>query len=256
MMGLVMNNYKIVLQYEGTRYKGWQRLKTTDITVQQKLEMVLSKLLKESIEVQGSGRTDAGVHAKGQVANFKTLKPIVGISEGNKILKEINYYLPEDIAVVSIEEVDERFHARFTAKQKTYIYQIWLGEHPPVFERNFVYDLSLLNEKLSIEHMKEASKLLLGTHDFKGFSTDKTKKSTIRTIEDIKFSKENDILQIKFKGNGFLYNMVRIIVGTMIEIGLGERESSSIESIFESGIREYAGETAPAKGLYLDSVEY
>ncbi|WP_459842855.1 tRNA pseudouridine(38-40) synthase TruA [Fusibacter bizertensis] len=251
-----MNNYSIVIQYEGTRYKGWQRLKTTDNTIQQKLEMVLGKLLNEKIEIHGSGRTDAGVHARGQVANFKTEKAVGDAIKMQFLLSEMNRFLPEDIVVVSMDEVDDRFHARLSAKQKTYIYQIWLADHPPVFERNFVYDLGQRRDTLSIEAMKDAARFFVGSHDFKGFSTDKTKKSTLRTIDEINFYKEKDILKIEFKGNGFLYNMVRILVGTMIEIGLGERHLSTIENIFETGTRELAGETAPAKGLYLESVKY
>ncbi|MDH8677956.1 tRNA pseudouridine(38-40) synthase TruA [Fusibacter bizertensis] len=251
-----MNNYKIILQYEGTRYKGWQRLKTTDNTIQQKLEMVLSKLMNEAIEIHGSGRTDAGVHAKGQVANFKSHMCIGDQDKIELFIREINYFLPEDIVVVSLEEVDDRFHARFMVKQKTYVYQLWLAEHPPVFERNYVYDLGSKREHLSLKLMEDAAKLFVGTHDFKGYSTDKTKKSTIRTVDEIKFIKEQNMLKIEFKGNGFLYNMVRIMVGTIIEVGLRERELSTLEKVFDTGIREYAGETAPAKGLYLESVIY
>ncbi len=245
-----MITYKMEIQYEGTRYKGWQRLKTTEATIQSKIETALTRLLGESIEIQGSGRTDAGVHARKQVASFKTQSNMAV----DVLLHEMNQYLPEDIVITSLRASSDTFHARFNAQRKTYVYQIWTAGHPPVFERHFVFDLE--GKALNLEAMKIASRLFVGTHDFKGFSTDKTKKSTIRTIENIAFITDGHLLKIEFTGDGFLYNMVRIIVGTLIEVGLGKRDASSVEAVFQSNNRELAGETAPAKGLILEEVYY
>ena len=245
-----MITYKMEIQYEGTRYKGWQRLKTTDATIQSKIETVLTRLLGETIEIQGSGRTDAGVHARKQIASFKTQSNMTA----NVLMREMNQYLPEDIVITSLTASSDTFHARFNAQKKTYVYQIWTGVYPPVFERHYVLDLE--GKELNLEAMKIASRLFIGTHDFKGFSTDKTKKSTVRTIENIAFITDGHLLKIEFTGDGFLYNMVRIIVGTLIEIGLGKRDISSVEAVFQSNNRELAGETAPAKGLLLEEVYY
>jgi len=245
-----MITYKMDIQYEGSRYKGWQRLKTTDATIQTKIEAVLTRLLGESIEIQGSGRTDAGVHARKQVASFMTHHNM----PSDVLWREMNHYLPEDIVITSLTATRETFHARFNALKKTYVYQIWMAPYPPVFDRHFVMDLE--GKPLDIEAMKSASRLFIGTHDFKGYSTDKTKKSTVRTIEKIDFITDGHLLKIAFTGDGFLYNMVRIIVGTLMEIGLGKRDVSTIEAVFQTNNRELAGETAPAKGLILDDVYY
>jgi len=245
--------YKLIIQYEGTRYKGWQRLKTTDQTIQQKIENVLSRLLGEPIEIDGSGRTDAGVHALGQVASFKVTETISNL---NEFRFQMNQYLPDDIIVLEIQGENDRFHARLNAVSKTYVYQIWLAEQPPLIERNWVLNLGSKRHQLNFEKMKLASEELIGKKDFKGFSTDKTKKGTIRTIESINWEIHGDVLQIKFTGDGFLYNMVRIIVGTLLEIGFDERQVDSLNQIIVSKDRALAGETAPAHGLYLESVRY
>ena len=242
--------YKMTIQYEGSKYKGWQRLKTSDQTIQYKIEQVLSRLFDEDIEIQGSGRTDAGVHARGQVASFKANRNI----SPNALMRDMNRYLPDDIVVTDLSIASHDFHARFHAKSKNYTYQLWVADHPPVFERNFIWHLE--GKTLDLERMKCASNLLIGTHDFSGFSTDKTKKSTIRTIESIDFITEGNVIKIVFVGDGFLYNMVRIIVGTLVEIGLGTRTSDSIQKVFDTNKREFAGETAPAKGLFLMEVFY
>lgn len=242
--------YKMTIQYEGTKYKGWQRLKTSEQTIQYKIEQVLSRLFDEDIEIQGSGRTDAGVHAMGQVASFKANRNIV-----LSVLKhDLNRYLPEDIVVTDLIIAPDDFHARFHAKSKNYTYQLWVADHPPVFERNFTWHLE--GKTLDLDRMKRAADLLVGKHDFSGFSTDKTKKSTVRTIEKIDFLIEGNFIKIVFVGDGFLYNMVRIIVGTCVEIGLGTRDFDSIQKVFDTNRREFAGETAPAKGLFLMEVFY
>lgn len=244
-----MKNYKIVMAYSGTRYKGFQKQGNTENTIQGKLENILEKMTGEKILVQGSGRTDAGAHASNQIVNFKLN------TEKNKkeILKYINEYLPNDIAVLHIEQVDDMFHSRLNAKSKTYVYRINNTGIPNVFEQNFVFHT---NVNLDIEKMRKASKSFLGKHDFLAFSSlKKNKKSTVRTIHNISIFEENNEIKIYIKGDGFLYNMVRIIVGTLIEIGEDKREND-IDKIFEKGEREYAGFTVPSCGLCLIEVEY
>ena len=245
-----MRNFKMILQYEGTRYQGWQRQESSENTIQGKLEALLSKMCGHRVEVQGSGRTDAGVHAAGQVANahLETDK------SAREILLYMNSYLPEDIAVIAVEEVDERFHSRLNAKGKTYLYRVINSDLPHVFERKFTYRVE---EKLDIDAMKEAAGLLCGTHDFAAFSSAKKgKKSTVRTIEEIRIEEHKDEIFFYFSGNGFLFHMVRILMGTLLEVGLGKREASEMRDILDSGKRERAGALAPAKGLSLLRVRY
>ena len=245
-----MNNYKIIIQYEGTRYNGWQKQGNTPNTIQEKFENILYKMTGKKTEINASGRTDAGVHAKGQCANFKCDIDMSDV----EILNYFNHYLPEDIKVLEIEKVPERFHARLSAKAKTYEYNVSAGKKTDVFKRRTVY---AIDKELDIEMMKKASQKLLGEHDFIGFSSlKKTKKSTIRNISSIEIKEEDDVIKFTINGNGFLYNMVRIIVGTLIEIGAGERDIESIDEIFESKQRENAGITMPARGLTLFKVFY
>lgn len=245
-----MNTFCLHIQYEGTRYKGWQRLKQTEMTIQQRIEDTLGKILGMPIEIQGSGRTDAGVHAIHQVASFKSDTRMTT----TQIKETLNRFLPEDIAIIDVTQGEPDFHARFHAKEKTYLYRLWTADYPPVFERNFVSIYE--GDPLSLEAMRSATKKLVGKHDFKGFSTDKTKKSTTRTISSIEITQNGPIMEFKFTGDGFLYNMVRILVGTLIEIGSGNREDTTIDTVFETGTRANAGETAPAKGLALLEVVY
>lgn len=245
-----MRNFKIILQYEGTRYQGWQRQESSENTIQGKLEALLSKMCGHRVEVQGSGRTDAGVHAAGQVANahLETKK------SAQEILLYMNSYLPEDIAVIAVEEVHERFHSRLNAKGKTYLYRVINSALPHVFERKFTYRVE---EKLDIDAMKEAAGLLCGTHDFAAFtSAKKSKKSTVRTIEDIRIEEQDDEIRFYFTGNGFLFHMVRILMGTLLEVGLGKRSALDMPEILTSKKRERAGALAPAKGLSLLEVRY
>jgi tRNA pseudouridine38-40 synthase len=244
-----MNNYKMSVQYDGTRYSGWQRQGNTAQTIQYKLEQALGRLLEEPIEVSGSGRTDAGVHALGQVANFKTEKAV----DCGELLISLNQLLPEDIAVTSLSAASPRFHARLGAKEKTYCYTINLSPVQDVFRRRYEYQLP---EPLDLEAMEQAAELLIGTHDFRGFSTGHTKKSTVRYLRSIEFSREGDKLCITFTGNGFLYNMVRILTGTLIEVGQGKRSPDSVTSVFETRDRQMAGFTAPPQGLCLMQVTY
>lgn len=245
-----MRNFKIGLTYDGSRYKGWQRLRNTDSTIQGKLENVLSCMLGTDVEVIGSGRTDAGVHAVGQVANFYAETGMTC----KEIMQYLREYLPEDIGVCSVEEVDARFHSRLSAVRKTYEYRIWNSEEPCVFQRRQMW---VIPEKLDVPAMEEAAKLLCGTHDFLAFCSNKHfKKSSVRTVEKIEILSHGEELRFSVTGNGFLYNMVRIMVGTLVEIGLGRRPKDSIPDIFESGKRENAGPMAPAHGLYLMEVQY
>jgi len=245
-----MKNYVMTLMYDGTGYSGWQKQGNTDNSIQEKLEAVLSRMCGAKVEVAGSGRTDAGVHAKGQTASFRCE---TALSE-EEILCCLNTYLPKDIAVTALSEAEERFHARLSAKKKTYLYRINMSCISPVFERKYIYDLRC---PLDIEKMREASSYLLGRHDFKAFSSvRKTKKSTVREIYSISVTEENGEADIEITGNGFLYNMVRIIVGTLIEIGRGERAPESVRDILESMDRQNAGYTAPPHGLTLMRVEY
>ena len=245
-----MANYKVVVQYDGTRYKGWQGQNSTDLTIQGKLESVLQKMVGYSVEVTGSGRTDAGVHAMGQVANFHLKKEL----EEQEILTCFHRHLPKDIAVMSVEKVDERFHSRYQAAGKTYLYRIHTGAIPNVFERNYFYSY---DQPLDIERMRKAAAYFIGTHDFKAFcGNKKMKKSTVRTIREIQIEEQNGEIRIYYTGNGFLQNMVRIMTGTLIEVGSKRREPEQMTEIIESGERSEAGYTAPPEGLTLLKVLY
>lgn len=246
-----MRNFKIIIQYEGTRYQGWQKQDSTGNTIQGKLEAILEKMTgQDCVQVNGSGRTDAGVHAFGQTANFK----IETTKTPRQIMDYINRYLPEDIGVIDIREMPERFHARLNAKKKTYRYRIWNSLQPCIFERRYVYELE---KTLDIEAMRRTAVYFIGKHDFKAFTSNKkTKKSTVRTIESIDIEKQGNEIILTYKGDGFLYHMVRIMTGTLIEVGLHERDETSVLELLQCGTRDMAGTLAPAKGLSLVSVEY
>lgn len=247
-----MNSYKCVVAYEGTRYNGWQKQRNTDNTIQGKIEHTISKLLDEEIEITASGRTDAGVHATGQVFHFHCRQ----ILTTDKFLAEMNQYLPKDIRILSCEVCDLRFHARLNATEKTYRYYIDTSAYGNLFLRNTAHHIPT---PLDIDAMKKGTEYLLGTHDFISFcSNKKFKKSSVRTIYEIhlRYEPEKELLTMDYTGNGFLYNMVRILTGTLIEIGLGLRKPEDIPSIIEGKNRGLAGHTAPAKGLFLISVKY
>ena len=244
-----MRNLRLDLCYDGTRYRGWQRLKDSDQTIQGKLETVLSRILGEEVEVSGSGRTDAGAHAKRQVANFHCESAM----SCEEILSNLRRYLPEDIGIYSCCEVPERFHARLNAKSKTYCYRIWNSEQPCVFDRRFAY---LLPEKLDLVRMRRAAEDFLGEHDFSAFCANKKmKKSTVRRIDRLQIDEIGEEIRITVTGNGFLYNMVRIMVGTLLEIGTGKRDPGSVPALFGQ-TREQAGYLVPAQGLCLMEVTY
>jgi tRNA pseudouridine38-40 synthase len=243
-----MRNLRLDICYDGTRYKGWQRLPGTENTVQGKLEQCLSKILGESVEVTGSGRTDAGVHALGQVANFHCESAM----PPEEILQQLRRYLPEDIGIYSCKEVSPRFHARLNAKEKTYLYRIWNSEKPCVFQRKYT---TILPEKLDVKMMQKAAEYFCGEHDFSAFcGNPKFKKSTVRFVRSVEISGDAEI-QLRFTGNGFIHNQVRIMVGTLIEVGRGERSPESIPALF-GGKRAEAGFLAPAQGLCLQEVTY
>lgn len=245
-----MTNYKLVLSYDGSRYRGWQAQGNTDMTIQGKLQEVLSRMTGQETKVHGSGRTDAGVHALGQVANFKT----EGTFGTGEIRDYLNRYLPEDIAVQSVEVVPDRFHSRLSAKEKTYRYRIWTDQVPPVFERKYV---TAISEPLHLEDMKTAAEYLMGTHDFTSFcGNSRFKKSPVRTIYEICLTEKERELVIDVTGNGFLQNMMRILVGTLVEVGLGRMAPGEMEEILEGKNRELAGPTMPGQGLCLMEVVY
>lgn len=244
-----MKNFKIILEYDGTRYNGWQKQGNTKNTIEYKFTEILKKMTGKNAEIFASGRTDSGVHAKGQVANFK----IETEMSADEVLTYINTYLPEDIRVLSCTEADERFHSRLNAKKKTYIYRIHQGK-PPVFDRKYVFCTDF---SLDINAMKKASQHFLGKHDFKSFCTkQKMKKSTVREIFSLDIVEKGAEIDIIITGNGFLYNMVRIISGTLLAVGKGELSYDAIPEIINAQNREKAGETLPPNGLCLISVEY
>ncbi len=245
-----MKNYKITLAYDGTRYNGWQKQGNTENTIQEKLERILQDISGQETEVFGSGRTDMGTHATGQVMNFRMNWK--GTAES--LLDTFNARLPEDIAGLSIEEMPPRFHSRLSARAKHYSYSIWKGKRSPVFERKYVFRCE---EGLDVSGMKAAAAAFIGEHDFKSFCANKRmKKSTVRTIYDIVFEETEDKLTLHFYGNGFLYQMVRILTGTLIEVGEGKRKPSEMQAILAAENREAAGFTAPSRGLFLREVYY
>ncbi len=244
-----MRNLRLDICYDGTRYRGWQRQGSDANTIQGKLETALGRILAEQVELHGSGRTDAGVHAAHQIANFHCQSDM----SAEEILSQLRRYLPEDIGIYSCKEVSDRFHARLNAIKKTYRYRIWNSDAPCVFQRRYVYEFP---QALDVGKMETAASYLLGTHDFSAFCTNRRmKKSTLRHISSVKLERVGDELQISFTGNGFLHNMVRILVGTLIEVGTGAREAESIPTLFGEK-RENAGFLAPAQGLCLMEVTY
>lgn len=245
-----MRNLKLTIQYDGASYRGWQKLGDSDKTIQGKIEEVLKKMTNEDISLIGSGRTDAGAHAEKQVANFKTE---CTLSE-KAILEYCNNYLPRDILIRSVTEASENFHSRYNAKSKIYVYKLSTKKLPDVFKRRYVYSLQ---HSLSISKMRTASEILIGEHDFQSFTTLKSKtKSTVRTISRIDIIENGDYIDLIFEGNGFLHNMVRILTGTLIEIGEGKLTIEQLDEILIKKDRSLAGYTIPPQGLFLVDVKY
>lgn len=245
-----MKNYKMILSYDGTRYQGWERQKTTDMTIQGKLEAVLERMAGHAVEVIGCGRTDAGVHAKEMTANVKLDTDMTP----EEIGVYLNHYLPDDIAVTDVKIASERFHSRYNAIGKTYCYTCYIGKAKPVFDRKYVYTLE---DCPDVQAMRMAAEQLVGTHDFASFCANKKKKkSTVRTVDKIEIKVEGDYLKFVFHGNGFLHHMVRILVGTLLEVGFKKRSQESMTELLAAKERARAGVTAPAQGLCMISADY
>ncbi|SFB15715.1 tRNA pseudouridine38-40 synthase [Acetitomaculum ruminis DSM 5522] len=271
-------NIKMTISYDGSAYYGWQHQNSTDKTIQGRLEVLLSVMTgilpveavekdknfdlkkyvrraqagmeKPLVEVIGAGRTDAGVHARAMTANA-----IIDTDMSEKEIKDyLNRYLPEDISVNEVKVAAMKFHSRYNALGKTYRYTFWYGDKKPVFERKYV---TVLDEMPDIEEMKKAAALLVGSHDFKSFcGNSKMKKSTVRNVDNIDIQRNGSYIRIYVHGDGFLQNMVRIIAGTLIEVGMGKLKAKDMTDILEAKDRKAAGYTAPAKGLCLMKVDY
>jgi len=240
----------MIIAYDGSRYYGWEHQPNTELTIQGKLENVLSVMTGKEIEVIGAGRTDAGVHAKGMVANAHM---DTDMSE-QEICDYMNRYLPEDICVREVRVASDRFHSRYNAMGKTYCYTCYIGDLKPVFNRKYVY---IPDKKPDVELMKKAAAYLVGEHDFKSFcGNPKMKKSTVREIYDIDISVSGSYLNLTYHGSGFLQYMIRILSGTLLEVGIGKRSPESMKELIELKDRSKAGFTAPAKGLCLIKVDY
>ena len=244
-----MRNIKLTIEYDGKEFNGWQK-QPNKLNIQGTIEQAIKCITGEDVELNASGRTDAGVHAIGQVANFKTNSQI----PIEKFAIAINSNLKKSIIIKKAEEVDERFHSRLSCKKKTYRYIINNSEEGSAIYRNLETHIP---QKLDIEKMKQGIKYFEGEHDFKAFKASGTSsKSSVRTIYEAKIYNNGEKIFIELTGNGFLYNMVRIIAGTLVEVGLGKIEPQEIENIIKSGKRENAGKTLPPNGLYLLEVSY
>lgn len=240
-----MRSFRLCLCYDGRRYKGWQKQGNTSGTLQEKMETLLSRLLEQPVEIAASGRTDAGVHARRQTCSFRADTGLTC----RELLALIRQHLPEDVGAVSLSDADPRFHARLSCREKSYVYFVWNSPTPNVFCRRYSYTWP---EKLDVSAMREAAALLLGQHDFRSFcSVTKGKKSTVRELREIAIIRNGDLLCFRFTGNGFLYNMVRILVGTLLEVGSGQRSAGDMEKLLAARNRQAAGFTAPAQGLFL-----
>ena len=243
-----MRNIKITVQYNGEKYCGWQK-QPDSLGIQGTIEKAIYDITKEEVKVIGSGRTDAGVHALGQVANF-SLSSDIPIQ---KIPNALNAKLPKDIAIIECCEVGDDFHSRYSAKGKRYRYLIYNSPYRSPIYKNISYHVKY---DLDFKKMCKEAESLIGTHDFKGFmSSGSSVVDTVRTIYDIKLIKQENLIILEIEGNGFLYNMVRIIVGTLVDIGRG-RLNESLADIINSKSRSKSGHTAPAHGLFLKKVDY
>jgi tRNA pseudouridine38-40 synthase len=241
---------KCTLSYDGTHFSGYQ-IQPGKRTVQGELERVLEQMHKgKAIRATASGRTDAGVHAYGQVIHFDTFLSL----SADQWKKALNAQLPDDIVIKDVQEADPSFHARFSAKAKEYRYKVRIAQERDVFLRNYCYHYPY---PLDMEAMRRALRLMEGTHDFTSFCSAKTDiDDRIRTIYQADMAVDQEMLEFRLIGNGFLYNMVRIIVGTILEVGQGKWSADSISTILEAKDRRYAGPTAPPQGLYLWKVYY
>lgn len=245
-----MRNFILTLSYDGGRYRGWQRQGNTDNTIQAKLEGLLNRLLGQEVELAASGRTDAGVHARRQVCSFHAETD----ETTDFMLTELRKFLPEDIGALALEEAPPRFHARLSCREKTYLYRVWNSAEPNVFERRYMYRFP---EALDLDAMDRAAAHLLGEHDFSAFCAGgRGKKSSVRRLTEIRIERRGGEVRLFFTGSGFLYNMVRILTGTLLEVGCGRRSAESVLEALDKRERERAGFTAPAHGLILWDVRY
>ncbi|MBQ8527972.1 MAG: tRNA pseudouridine(38-40) synthase TruA [Lachnospiraceae bacterium] len=238
-----------MLGYDGSRYSGWEHKEGRD-TIQGKLMQVLQHLSEKPVNVIGAGRTDAGVHAKGMVASVILDTEL----KESEILGYVNHYLPDDIAVYAVNEVPERFHARYNATGKTYCYTIYDGSVKPLFDRRYVWTVQ---ERCDVDRMREAADFLMGTHDYAAFCKNPgKKKSTVRTVDRLEIVRNGDYVTMTFHGNGFLHHMVRIMAGTLVEVGLMRMDPEQVVSALETKERTLSGVTAPAQGLTLMQIDY
>ncbi|MDD2496498.1 MAG: tRNA pseudouridine(38-40) synthase TruA [Tissierellia bacterium] len=245
----MVRNIKLTIAYDGTKYHGWQT-QPNKITIQGEIERAIGIITKQRADLIGSGRTDKGVHALGQVANFISDTNI----KSDKIKIALNANLPKDIRIMQSEDVPMEFHSRFDAHKKTYMYQIYNDYISSPFYRDYSFFVPYV---LNVDLMNEASKLLIGTHDFKGFMAAGSQvKTTVRTIYNFELVRKNQLIKLYITGNGFLYNMVRIIAGTLIDIGKGSKDISCISNAIETGDRTVLGYTANPEGLFLKEVIY
>ena len=250
----MVRNFKMIVSYDGTRYFGWEHQQETDLTIQGRLETVLTRMVDrdpdQPVTVIGAGRTDAGVHARAMTCNVLLDTDM----DEEEIQVYMNRYLPEDISVNDVKVCADRFHSRFKARGKTYRYTCWYGNSKPVFDRRYVY---VLDRAPDLEKMREAAEYLTGMHDYRSFcGNSKMKKSTVRVVDVIRIEESGSYIRFYFHGNGFLQHMVRIMVGTLLQAGLGEIEPGQMADIIEGKNRSLAGPIAPARGLCLMKVDY
>lgn len=245
-----MKNYKFTITYDGSRYYGWEHQPGTDLTIQGKLETVLERMTGEAVNVIGAGRTDAGVHAKAMTANAHMNTDL----STTAIRDYMNRYLPEDICITEVHEVSDRFHSRYNAVGKTYCYTCYYGALKPVFDRKYVY---VLDKYPDLELMRKASTYLIGQHDFKSFcGNPKFKKSTVRIVDSILIEQKGNYITFTYHGTGFLQYMVRILTGTLLEVGFKKRSPESIPDIIDAKDRTRAGYTVPPQGLCMIKSDY
>jgi tRNA pseudouridine38-40 synthase len=276
-------NFKMKIRYDGTRFQGWESQPGVEMTIEGKIESVLRRMLEDEmgegaltsektslktlgkisgedaadnndnsmpVKVIASGRTDAGVHAIGQVANVHLDTDMTSAD----IQSYLNRYLPDDIAIEDLKDASERFHARYNALGKTYRYTCYYGDSKPVFDRKYV---NVLDQEPDVRAMRQAAEYLIGTHDFKSFCANpRMRKSTVRCVDSIEIEKEGPYIRMYFHGNGFLQNMVRILSGTLLEVGFGRMTPERVGEVLEAKDRKLAGPTAKAQGLCLMEVDY
>jgi tRNA pseudouridine38-40 synthase len=245
-----VNNYRLSIQYDGGRYRGWQRLGRGENTIQAKLEQVLSRMIGRELQVIGSSRTDAGVHALHQVVNFRVEEQLAA----DEVKQYLNNYLPQDISVLEVISVPENFHARFHAKRKTYLYKLWNRDYPHPFVRKYSMHVP---QHLNLSAMREAAQHFLGKHDFAAFSNAQSKKkTTVREIYSLAIIEDDGFVLVRVCGDGFLHNMVRKMVGALIAVGKGELRPVDVQTALASGQRGQVGPMADACGLYLEKIEF